>query len=1526
MLNYSVDDCKRYILKLNEEYKSKHLRLQEREELIAENNIEKRDVKGYHGREILELLQNADDAYQKSINQGEKPNCDLEVHIKYVDNILTVSNSGTYFDYDGVKAIVQGNNSPKVGQYIGSKGTGFRSILNWAKEIKIFSGNFRLKFSKDIANGLFEEIKNEEQIRKQINRVSDLYIPILAYPEYIENENRNDEKTTIEIVVDESKINDDYNVDKQLRNIDSKILLFLPNTKSIIIETKDFSVKFIREREDDKNVSKEIDVCNKMALISLKRYENDEVVSSEDYDLFERVIKNKFMDGIDKKDVHLAIAVPYKIEDVDDLHLYTYFPLLETKSPFNCIMHATYELGDQRNTIIADAKNKSIIIEQLKFLVYIAETYYIKNKEYDKALELLIPRKINNSFYNFSFDTGFSNFKVENEYINLLKDIKIFLTVNDKLLSFNDKPQVIKNAFPKFIKGDLFDDLLESSISEKAEILLKLINRSSYFKEYDEKVLCDKLSILAENLSVYDRVYCYDWWEQNYENYLPKLLKNQNDEWLDINSECYFLDGDFDNIEIPKWIKIPSIHEEYQKSLFEIVKSNSKYIEYRKSDKYIPTSRLISNNAVYNLIKFKYRDKSTIVSTLNSSINNYDNAVEFVKWVWKYYKDEENWIPPSIQTLKYKLPTTEKNTIEHTRVYLGREYGNELSEKLYSNEYKKFPPLEIFDIDSNELENFKLFISKFEVQEYPKIMLGEIDENSAYGLMIQKLMRKDWISVIKSLSINIKTIDKFDKIIEKLSTQEILRWISEDSELFKELNIKVYNNKYYRIKYKNNLYNDKDYNSRYIDNYLLYILNHTKWILIRGKKYSPKEIVIELGLSKIINKIGELVPVITRDYIKDMSDLLKIDYNKIIEIFDLFDFCKHVTDLSSNEFYQLMLELPRVDKNIGVEISRYIYRIIERNDFDREYEYSENKNLFFKEGKLLTKKGEFISATEVYLPSTLIVNKNSYHILDKGTRTNNDKFIKIFNCKEYDRSPTVKQVEIHENNNYFQKEIIEFKNYAKAYNGLNSEIEKNLDKLSIILVSKIIVSIDDEEEIVKDNYIEIRESQTKWYITIFEQKYDKLELSRCIENIFSNIANTPGFECSKYGELFRLDKKGKDFLITKDFGYCDFITDDLVAEDVKQKFITVMKKINNEFVLEEFIDFGNIDSIDTIEKVINILNDEKISNINVLYDNGFDIVFNLKKYYQHKIEYIISQNENEYKNYLFTQALENVAKQTEFLDNWYKFKNYKVDESIDNIIDVYKFLFEKFGNWRIKNLENANEKYELNYKELNPNNKFAEEISCNDEIKQWIFFKNSEKFNEWLQKNMEDNNEEIKSDDAVLNRFKGVVPDKTDIVYSSEEQKKIMHNQVKRDYVFVEGRDEQKRKRQKQIGNSGELIIYNLLCEKYGSENVFPRSEAFVSIGLLTAGLEKSGDYDIEYLDTESNERYFVEVKTGNSNSFDISPRELEFAKNHSKNYKLFVVFNLDMDTPRYSELPYEFWNDEKYKKEEIIERIHITF
>lgn len=110
-----------YIITLRKEYIENHIKQQIREELISENNIEKRDIKGYHGREILELLQNADDAYQKSINLNQKPASDLNIEISYIKGRLIISNTGTFFDEEGIKAIVQGNNSPKKGKYIDNK-------------------------------------------------------------------------------------------------------------------------------------------------------------------------------------------------------------------------------------------------------------------------------------------------------------------------------------------------------------------------------------------------------------------------------------------------------------------------------------------------------------------------------------------------------------------------------------------------------------------------------------------------------------------------------------------------------------------------------------------------------------------------------------------------------------------------------------------------------------------------------------------------------------------------------------------------------------------------------------------------------------------------------------------------------------------------------------------------------------------------------------------------------------------------------------------------------------------------------------------------------------------------------------------------------------------------------------------------------------------------------------------------------------------------------------------------------------
>ena len=325
-----MEEYKQYIDKLREEYIDTHVIEQERDLLIAENNIEKRDIKGYHGREILELLQNADDAYQKSIENGEKPSCELEVSIRFIDNVLTITNTGTFFDKNGIKAIVQGNNSPKEGKYIGNKGTGFRSVLNWANKVRIFSGEFAVEFSKEIANGVLKTIIDKPQIIKQIEKNPNLYIPMLAVPQNIEYKGNKD-VTTIEIEIDSEKTNDDFSVMKQLESIDLRILLFLPNISQIHIVTDDQDITYKRQIKQ-----------NRMKTIALQKTVASTLEIEESFYVFDKTIPKAIKEDNELKDILLSIAVPEDYNLFNSKNLYSFFPLLDTESPFNCVLHASY--------------------------------------------------------------------------------------------------------------------------------------------------------------------------------------------------------------------------------------------------------------------------------------------------------------------------------------------------------------------------------------------------------------------------------------------------------------------------------------------------------------------------------------------------------------------------------------------------------------------------------------------------------------------------------------------------------------------------------------------------------------------------------------------------------------------------------------------------------------------------------------------------------------------------------------------------------------------------------------------------------------------------------------------------------------------------------------------------------------------------------------------------------------------------------------------------------------------------------
>lgn len=119
----TIDDLRSIFIK---KYTDSDLQ-SELEKACSEEYELKRD---YNGRQILELLQNVDDACEKREGQD-----DVIVNISFKDDILEVGNTGTTFSAESIERLCLGRASEKSAQKIGNKGTGFRSLLNGLKYI-----------------------------------------------------------------------------------------------------------------------------------------------------------------------------------------------------------------------------------------------------------------------------------------------------------------------------------------------------------------------------------------------------------------------------------------------------------------------------------------------------------------------------------------------------------------------------------------------------------------------------------------------------------------------------------------------------------------------------------------------------------------------------------------------------------------------------------------------------------------------------------------------------------------------------------------------------------------------------------------------------------------------------------------------------------------------------------------------------------------------------------------------------------------------------------------------------------------------------------------------------------------------------------------------------------------------------------------------------------------------------------------------------------------------------------------------
>ena len=217
----------------------------------------------YNGRQILELLQNADDA------------CSLNVEILYDKNTheLSIINDGNHpFTKAGIESLMLADDSPKSpNECIGNKGLGFRSVITWCDNIKIYSNETEIEFSKEIAEdflfGTKKKLDEELILDKKID-ISQLYkekhfktdiiaFPILGMPLVKEGVKR---EYTTKIILKCKQNEDIQKIDENIidqLNLDKTILLFLNNIQTIaisIVDNNEKKSRIIKKTEEKSNL------------------------------------------------------------------------------------------------------------------------------------------------------------------------------------------------------------------------------------------------------------------------------------------------------------------------------------------------------------------------------------------------------------------------------------------------------------------------------------------------------------------------------------------------------------------------------------------------------------------------------------------------------------------------------------------------------------------------------------------------------------------------------------------------------------------------------------------------------------------------------------------------------------------------------------------------------------------------------------------------------------------------------------------------------------------------------------------------------------------------------------------------------------------------------------------------------------------------------------------------------------------------------------------------------------------------
>ena len=729
-----------------------------KEYLVVSCYNDEQQTKGdYNGRQILELIQNADDA--KAIN--------ISFELKKDENELVFYNDGTPFDLEGIKSIMIAHNSSKVtSSYIGNKGLGFRSILNWAESISIYSAGLKIDFSQQV---LKEYLDNElkcldlEAIRKARNLSSGcIPMPILGLPRVTECKYLGcDENMGCALVIkyDKEKEND---VIQQILSIDELTLLFLQSIKQVKVPCSNFT---------------SIENC-----ITVDR--NEWEIHAKDEELEEKYQdKNKN----EKKKYSIKIAIPTDGLLETESTLYNYLPSKElVHLPF--LLHATVELNSSRNHVNQSEVNDFILQKAAELIQYVAQKHLEKTQGCPDwtAYRMMTPTVQ---------EKDYGSLKPLYDKLNeLKKNMAVYPTVYNKYVKVDDYCYYgdnISDFWKEFaIKEGPVSKMLQSkgdafSIPERE--LPNVVGAITTVSKQLHGDISHRVSLIRH---LYDNKGTYF----NRQSKVPVLIDNGNNI---IEGEAYVQDSGGNELtqELPDWVTFSVVHKDLIEQL--INEFHEEIDDTRQQKKQEGLQSVSDFRCLVSLLDFldiHYFDKTGIANQVVSQANAQldEEVVDKPKLIVEMLNYLN--IIGSDAELKYvRLLNTKKEVVKADDLMLPTEHNKRTFEGV-GVQY-------VLDLDSwkkegalPELteEHFEGFMKKLGVNRIlDEKKLGDCFYQGYNNYLASRQLFSDSIGhsqndLFKGSS-DVKIPVIRDSIIEKLkqiSLQKVLQFVSSNEDVF----------------------------------------------------------------------------------------------------------------------------------------------------------------------------------------------------------------------------------------------------------------------------------------------------------------------------------------------------------------------------------------------------------------------------------------------------------------------------------------------------------------------------------------------------------------------------------------------------------------------------------------------------------------------------------------------------------------------------------------------------------------------